>query len=62
MSSVITSLTTGITISGLWSIIVPIVPFIVIIFGVVFGLHLLRQHIKSNNYLMTDGGYKNEPF
>ena len=47
--SALTNSTTGITADGLWGDLAAAVPFIVIIFGIAFGYHILKRTLKSGS-------------
>lgn len=47
MSSIVSSLTSGITSSGLFGTVAEIMPFIVIMIGFAFGYKVLRKVVKG---------------
>lgn len=47
MSSIISSLTSGITSAGLFGTVAEIMPFIVIMIGFAFGYKVLRKVVKG---------------
>ncbi len=47
MSSIVTSLTSGITSAGLFGTVAEIMPFIVIMIGFAFGYKVLRKVVKG---------------
>ena len=61
MSSIVNSLVGSLTLSNLWVFVLPLVPLVLLIFGVVFGLNILRDFIttkKVENFFAGGGSYE----